>query len=101
MKYNKLVRDKIPEIIRNSKKECNFRILNQEEYKSELIKKLYEEIEEYKLNPCIEELADIKEVFDALLKIHYISLDEILTQQFNKRRRNGSFDKGIFLIEVF
>ena len=67
--YNKLVRDKIPEIIKNNGEEPIIEILNDIDYKKELEKKLYEEylevIESSGLNR-LEELADMLEVIKSL-----------------------------------
>lgn len=63
--YNKLVRDRIPEIIENSRKKFTTRILGDNEYINELKKKLVEEMEEYQQTEtnedALEELADILE----------------------------------------
>lgn len=57
--YNKLVRDKILEVIDESGKESSFHLANDKEYHEELLKKVIEELEEFKENPCEEEMADI------------------------------------------
>ena len=56
--YNKLVRDKIPEVIEGTGKKYSSHIADENEYKEELLKKVYEELEEFKENPCAEEMAD-------------------------------------------
>ena len=72
--YNKLVRDKIPQIIEQTGKEFHTRTLNEEEYIVELKKKLNEEISEYQNSrnneEAMEELADVLEVIHSLAKIH-------------------------------
>ena len=60
--YNKLVRDRIPEIIEESGKKCSMRILNEDEYLTALEQKLNEEVAEYQTDKNIEEMADILEV---------------------------------------
>ena len=60
--YNKLVRDKIPEVIESSGKFFSSHIAEELEYKEELFKKAYEELEEFRETPCAEEMADIFEV---------------------------------------
>lgn len=60
--YNKLVRDKIPEIIEKSGKKCSFEILSGDEYIQKLDEKLNEELQEYYQDKNIEELADLMEV---------------------------------------
>lgn len=68
--YNKLVRDKILEIIKNNGQKSTHKILSNEEYAKELINKLSEEVEEYKTDKNTDELADIMEVIYALADIH-------------------------------
>lgn len=55
--YNKLVRDRILEVIDESGKESSFHLANDEEYQEELIKKVNEELEEFKENPCENEVS--------------------------------------------
>ena len=98
--YNKLVRDRIPEIIEGEGKRAKVRILSDEEYLQELIRKLQEEYEEFKADPCAEELADIQEVVLALadaLKIKHSALAKVLS---NKALKRGAFKKKIFLESV-
>ena len=64
--YHKLVRDKIPEMIREQGETPVFRILEQEEYLKELDRKLDEEIREYQEDKSLEELADVLEVMLAI-----------------------------------
>jgi predicted house-cleaning noncanonical NTP pyrophosphatase (MazG superfamily) len=95
--YNKLVRDKIPEIIKADGKKFSSRILNDEEHLKELIKKLKEEITEFEQDLSVEELADIKEVTIAIreaLGIHAGTLEEARRK---KAATNGRFKNKIFL----
>ena len=62
MKYNKLVRDKIPEILDKKGVSYEKRIASDEEYKIELVKKLEEEVAEFKEALSSDELADVMEV---------------------------------------
>jgi predicted house-cleaning noncanonical NTP pyrophosphatase (MazG superfamily) len=98
--HNKLVRDRIPEIIRAEGKEPLTRILDKEEYLDELIKKLHEEFEEFKEALNVEELADIQEVILALadaLNIKHSHLGKTLSEKALKR---GAFKKRIYLESV-
>lgn len=95
--YNKLVRDKIPEIIAADGKTAKTRILNKEEYLEELIKKLAEEYEEFKADQNVEELADIQEVILALADALNIKHSELAKTLSNKALERGSFKKRIFL----
>jgi Uncharacterized conserved protein len=98
--YNKLIRDNIPEIIKKDGKECNIRVLNDEEYFIELNKKLDEEIKEYKEEYSLEELADVQEIINSIVKAKGMTLDEFNKIRENKKVKNGGFDKKLFLIDV-
>lgn len=98
--YNKLVRDKIPQIIAADGKIANTRVLADNEYLKELIKKLGEEAKELEANPTIEELADIKELVIAIrhaLGAHAGELEEIRRK---KAAGRGRFKQKIFLESV-
>ena len=98
--YNKLVRDKIPEIIEANNETCNTRILNNDEYLTELNTKLREEINEYLESGEIEELADIEEVLRAILKAKNCEYSEFEKIRTNKVKNRGAFDSKIFLIST-
>lgn len=102
--YNKLVRDKIPEIIKNDNKKCTTRILDHEDYVVELKKKLAEELEEYQEahsdKDALEELADILELLHALAATHGASIDYVEEVRREKAQMRGGFKERIFLIEV-
>lgn len=95
--YNKLVRDNIPEIIRNSGETAHILFLDDVSYLKELRKKLLEETNEFLESEEIVELADILEVIEALAKAKGSSLDEIMNLKIKKSIKNGSFDKKLFL----
>ncbi len=95
MKYNKLVRDRIPEILDTKGVPYEKRIANDIEYKEELIKKLEEEIVEFKEAGSVEELADILEVVDALKKLpDYVNVIDV---QKTKKEEKGGFEKRLIL----
>ena len=97
-KFNKLVRDRIPEIIREKGKDCKFRVAERDEYRQKLMEKLQEETSEFIETPCVEELADIQEVIHALLKEYrWTGLKAVA--EFKKITR-GSFRDKIILEEV-
>ena len=102
--YNKLVRDKIPEIIESNGENPVIRILENDECKEELEKKLLEEynevIEAKESKQRIEELADMLEVIISLAKLENKSLDDIIGIANKKREKRGGFDKKIFLEKV-
>jgi len=98
--YNKLVRDKIPEIIEANGEKAVTHILNKEEYLQELIKKLGEEYEEFKADQNIEELADLQEVILALADALNIKHSDLAKTLSNKALSRGAFKKKIFLERV-
>jgi len=101
--YNKLVRDKIPEIIVGNGGEPFTRILDEDEYKVELETKLMEEYNEVLLatgEERVEELADMLEVISSLAKLEGKSLEEVLEVKNKKCDKRGGFEKRIFLEKV-
>lgn len=98
--YNKLVRDKIPEIIEASGKTCETGILSDEEYLQMLDKKLDEELAEYHQEQNIEELADLLEVLYATAKARGYSIEELDQVRVEKQKARGGFDKKILLKSV-
>ncbi len=95
--YNKLVRDKIPEIIKAEGKQVNIRILNDKEYKEELNSKLQEEVNEYLEDNNVKELADIVEVIYGILNSMNISVEEFEKARKQKVEKRGAFQNRIFL----
>ncbi|MCM3392586.1 nucleoside triphosphate pyrophosphohydrolase [Cytobacillus oceanisediminis] len=102
--YNKLVRDRIPEIIAETGKNYSTRILDQEEFIKELKKKSLEELEEYmnanNNDEALEELADLLEIIHSLAEFHWASIDRVEEIRKQKAEKRGSFKDRIFLIEV-
>ncbi len=98
MEYNKLVRDRIPEIIAVDGKKAITRILDDREYLACLEKKLDEETAKYHESKELEELADILEVVYALCKAGGHSVQELLSVYQNKHNECGGFSRKIYLI---
>jgi predicted house-cleaning noncanonical NTP pyrophosphatase (MazG superfamily) len=98
--YKKLVRDKIPEIIRKNGKEPVTRVLDEKEYLVELVKKLKEEVAEFEADHSVEELADIKEVIIAIREVLNIRAGELEDVRRAKAAKNGRFKNRIYLEEV-
>jgi predicted house-cleaning noncanonical NTP pyrophosphatase (MazG superfamily) len=98
--YKKLVRDKIPQIIKADGKKLKTRVLNDEEHMQELIRKLKEEIEEFEKDLSIEELADIKEVTIAIREALGVHEGVLEGARRKKAATNGRFKKRIFLESV-
>lgn len=100
IKYNKLVRDKIPEIIEKDGKTCSTTILSDEDYISMLNAKLDEELSEYHNDDNLEELADLMEVIYAIAKVKGYSESDLDKIRKEKALKRGSFNNKILLIEV-
>lgn len=98
--YNKLVRDRIPEIIIKAGKEPITSVLTDEEYIKMLDKKLNEECAEYQADKNIEELADMLEVIIAITKVRGYSLNELERIRAEKADKRGGFEQRILLKEV-
>lgn len=99
--YNKLVRDRIPEIIESSGKTCSTEILSPEEYLRMLDAKLDEELAEYHKDQNIEELADLLEVIHAAAIARGYTLEGLEQIRAEKAAKRGAFEKRILLKEVY
>ncbi len=98
--HNKLVRDKIPEIIENTGKTAYCHILTEDEYIAELDKKLNEECAEYQADKSLEELADMLEVMYAIAEARGYSGSELEHVRAEKAEKRGGFKDRIFLERV-
>ncbi len=101
--YNKLVRDKIPNIIEEKGETPVIKVLNENDYKKELEKKLYEEYKEVieaSGDERIEELADMLEVIRALASLENKNLNDTIDIADKKNKKRGAFDEKIFLEKV-
>ena len=100
IQYNKLVRDRIPEIIEMSGKRCVYSTLSDEEYLAKLDEKLNEELAEYQESKSMEELADLLEVIQAVVVARGSSIEEVEAIRRVKAEKRGRFEKRILLTEV-
>lgn len=100
MSYKKLVRDKIPEIIKANGQQPITRILNEQEHLVELVKKLKEEVAEFEEAYALEELADVKEVIIAIREALGIHASQLEETRLEKAKKNGRFKKRIYLEDV-
>ena len=98
--YYKVIRDKIPEIIKDSGYSCNVKTLSDEEFLLEIEKKLSEEVSEYQNDKNPEELADILEVIYRIAKLRGITKEELEKIRDKKVEERGSFEKNLFLIDT-
>ena len=107
-RYGKLVRDKIPTIIRENKEIPTVRTMDTDEYRKELLYKLIEESEAARQSgysnenrqALLNELVDVSEVLDAILVEFEISKEDLKTAQDAKRDGRGGFTEKIFLESV-
>ena len=99
--YNKLVRDLIPEVIKESGKECKIEIADMEQRKELLEAKLMEEVNEYLEDKNLEELADVMEVLFGLAHNLGYSEEDLLNKRKEKLKERGGFKEGIVLKKVY
>ena len=99
MVFEKLVRDKIPEIIEQDGGQAVTRVLDDEEYRACLEQKLDEEVAEYHESGELEELADVLEVVYALAQAQGHTVEELLSVYQRKHDQRGGFSKRLFLVE--
>lgn len=99
--YNKLVRDRIPEIIRANDQECQIKILSDADYIQALRDKLIEEareVAEADGDDLIKELADLYEVIDVMIDMMGINPIDVKERQTLRRKQRGGFDHKIQLV---
>jgi len=100
MKYNKLVRDKIPEIIKNKGAVPIAHIADDEEYWQKLKEKLQEEVDEFLKDSNEEELADILEVIYAICDFKNFDKEKLELLRKKKTEERGGFKDKIILDET-
>lgn len=102
--YNKLIRDRIPEITKADGWISETKILNKKDFITELKKKILEESKELNEGKgdknLIEELVDIQEIIDAILTEKLMKFSEFKKVQSHKRKKRGGFKKKLFLIKT-
>lgn len=102
--YNKLVRDKIPEIINRSGKQLSTSVLDDQQYGDELKNKMVEEAQELvsakTREDILNELADLEELIQTVSKHNNISAEELEQKRLSKKDERGGFDQRIFLHEA-
>lgn len=99
MKYNKLVRDNIPEIIRDKGDEPVTHIADTAEYEAKLLEKLAEEVQEFIEAKSAEEMADVQEVLLALCDHFGLDPEDVERIRAKKAEERGGFTKRIILDE--
>ena len=98
--YDKAVRDKIPDIIKESGNSCNTKKLSNDEFLPELEKKLREEVEEYLVSKSVEELADAIEVIYRIAELKGTSKEKLEMLREEKASKRGKFNENLFLVDT-
>lgn len=99
--HEKLVRDKIPQVIESNGGKGSFKILSEKRYEEELKKKLLEESKELAKAPkeeTLNELADVLEVIKSIADHYKIRFSKVEEFQKEKRKKRGGFKKKLFLV---
>lgn len=99
--YNKLIRDRIPEIIEQDNRKCEVVVMPDDEFDNALREKLVEEAQEARQTgeaELIIELADLLEVMQALMKLHKIALAQLEAEQHKRHKSRGGFEKRLKLL---
>jgi predicted house-cleaning noncanonical NTP pyrophosphatase (MazG superfamily) len=103
--YNKLVRDKVPQIIQASGQQCDARVLDEQEYDLALKTKMQEELNEFfeadSQGQQIEELADLLEVIYSFSQSKEIGKDELERIRQNKYYERGGFQERLMLLSTY
>lgn len=97
IRYEKLVRDRIPAIIEATGRRCLVRVLDEEEYARRLEAKLAEELAEYQASGDIEELVDVVELVRAIITQRGMSWDDFETLRIRKHQERGGFQARLLL----
>lgn len=100
IRHEKLVRDRIPEIIEKAGKTCVTRVLDDAAYIAALDAKMTEELAEYHADGSMEELADLLEVMMAVAVARGHDFAEVEATRRRKARERGGFEKRIWLEQV-
>ena len=99
--YNKLIRDRIPEIIQADGREFETEIMSESDYKQALRDKILEEGQEVVTaseDELVKEIADLYEVIDSLIVAYGLDKDSIIKMQRSRREKRGGFEKRIRLL---
>jgi predicted house-cleaning noncanonical NTP pyrophosphatase (MazG superfamily) len=99
--HNKLVRDRIPEIIAAQGRQCKTEVLSDVEYHQALLAKLVEEVQEVanaESRDILKELADLYEVIDAVISALNLDKAMILSLQKERREERGGFERRLRLV---
>ena len=99
--YDKLIRDRIPEIIEGTGRTCGVEVMDEDTFVQYLERKLLEEAREIALATAEErvgEVADLLEVIDALIQVSGMTWDDVKAMQLDKRHKRGGFERRLRLL---
>ena len=96
----KLVRDRIPQIIEEEGGSCEYYSADPDEFKQRLFDKMTEELNEFIVDPCVEEAGDILEVLFSLVEIIGADFEDVLEAAHDKFEKRGGFKNRIVLEKV-
>ena len=99
--YNKLIRDKIPEIIKKNGAIPKISELNDEKFRIALKEKLLEEAQELAEaktgDEILNELSDVMQLIESIALNNNLSVSEVEKQKEKKKQECGGFEKKLFL----
>jgi predicted house-cleaning noncanonical NTP pyrophosphatase (MazG superfamily) len=101
IKYSKLIRDRIPEIIQADGRTCRTETLSEDDYRHALLQKLVEEAQEAAdsgPDRLVTELADVFEILDTIMSVYSIHRESVLAEQQRRRSQRGAFHKRLRLL---
>lgn len=99
--HQKLVRDKIPPIIKAAGRTCEVRVMEKGDFAKALKEKLIEEgkeLQAVKEKDLVEEMADVLEVLYSLAKLYKIDFKLVEAKRAQKQKKRGGFKKRLFLV---
>lgn len=96
----KLVRDKVPDVIKKNNQKPIFHIADDKEYKEALLHKLSEEVNEFRNDLNAQELGDLLDIIDAISASFGFSKEEIEKARLKKNDERGSFNERIILDRI-
>lgn len=99
--YNKLCRDNVPDIIRGKGFECDIREVDHDEYKQEIVRKVFEEANgvsnHHGRTSLLKELADLVITIDAVKKEFGISPEEINEAVETSIEEKGGYEDRLYI----
>lgn len=99
--YDKLVRDRIPEIIESSGNKCEIEVVSDEIALEYLYKKLNEEVSELLEDKNLDEIVDVMEVLFAIGSKYGYSEEDVLNRRNEKRDSRGGFEDNLILKKTY